>query len=59
MTDMNIHNFQHFLKELRKNLNDMEFLAKQESKRIQNLKVVHEAMDKMCQNWLSQLEHQK
>lgn len=59
MTDMNIQNFIHFLKELRKNLNDLKSLNEQEAKRIQNLNVVHSAMDKMCNNWLNQLEHQK
>ena len=59
MTDMNIQNFIHFLKELRKNLNDLKSLNEQEAKRIQNLNVVHSTMDKMCNNWLNQLEHQK
>jgi hypothetical protein len=59
MTDMNIQNFTYFLKELRKNLNDLKSLNEQEAKRIQNLNVVHSTMDKMCNNWLNQLEHQK
>ncbi|MBP9692754.1 MAG: hypothetical protein KBD90_05450 [Alphaproteobacteria bacterium] len=59
MTDMNIHNFVYFLNELGKNLRDLDFLIEQESLRLQNLHVLHSTMDKMCNNWLNQLDHQK
>ncbi len=59
MTDINIHNFQYFLNQLEKNLNDMNFLIEQESMRLQNLNLLHNVMEKMCTNWLNQLEHQK
>ncbi len=59
MTDMNIQNLSYFLKELGKNLRDLDFLIEQETLRLQNLLVLHSTMDKMCNNWLNQLEHQK
>ena len=59
MTDINIHNFQYFLNELEKNLNDMNFLIEQESMRLQNQTFLHNVMEKMCTNWLNQLKHQK
>lgn len=59
MTEINIHNFQYFLKELEKNLNDMDDLIEQEFMRLQNLNILHNVMDKMCKNWLNQLQHQK
>lgn len=59
MTETNIHNFQYFLKELEKNLNDIDDLIEQESTRLKNIHVLHSTMNKMCKNWLNQLEHQK
>jgi hypothetical protein len=59
MTDLNIHNFQYFLKELRKNLNDMDFLIEQESIRLRTMHILHEVMSKMLENWVNQLEHQQ
>ena len=59
MTETNIHNFQYFLKELEKNLNDMEVSIEKEFICLQNLNLLHNVMEKMCQNWLNQLEHQK
>lgn len=59
MTDLNIHNFQYFLKELEKNLNDMDFLTEQESIRLRTMHILHEAMSKICENWSNQLEHQQ
>jgi len=59
MTEFNIHNFQYFLKELEKNLSDMGSLIEQEFICLQNLNILHNIMEKMCQNWLNQLEHQK
>jgi hypothetical protein len=59
MTDLNIHNFQYFLKELEKNLNDMNFLTEQESIRLRTMHILHEVMSKMCENLANQLEHQQ
>jgi hypothetical protein len=59
MPEINIHNFQYFLKELRKNLNDMDFLIEQESIRLRKMNVLHEVMSKMCENLANQLEHQQ
>lgn len=58
MTDTNIHNFQYFLKELRKNLTDLETLFEKESMALENMSVLHGVMAKMCENWENQLEHQ-
>lgn len=59
MTDLTIHNFQYFLKELRKNLNDMDFLIEQEYIRLRNMNILHEVMAKMCENWTNQLEYKQ
>ena len=59
MTDLNIHNFQYFLKELEKNLSDMNFLTEQESIRLRSMHILHEVMSKMLENWINQLEHQQ
>ena len=59
MPDLNIHNFQYFLKELRKNLNDMDFLIEQESIRLRSMHILYEVMSKMLEIWVNQLEHQK
>ena len=59
MPEINIHNFQYFLKELEKNINDMDFLIEQESIRLRTMHILHEVMSKMLENWVNQLEHQQ
>ena len=59
MTDINIHNFQYFLKELRKNLNDLETFFEKESIALESMNVLHTVMAKMCENWENQLDHQQ
>ena len=59
MTKINIQNLQHFLKELEKNITDMEDLFEQEIIRLQRIHTTHNAMHKLCKSWLNQLEHQK
>jgi len=59
MNEINIHNFQYFLKELQKNLGDLEQLVEQESVKLRNLIILHNVMEKMCKNWKSQLEYKK
>ena len=59
MNEINIHNFEYFLKELQKNLGDMEHLVEQETVKLRNLAVLHNIMEKMCNNWKNQLEHRK
>ena len=59
MTEINIQNLQHFLKELEKNIIDMEDLFEQEAIRLQKIHVAHNAMHKLCKSWLNQVEHQK
>ena len=59
MNEINIHNFQYFLKELQKNLVDLEHLIEQESVKLRNLSILHNVMEKMCNNWKNQLEHQR
>ena len=59
MTDINIHNFQYFLKELRKNLADLETLFEKESMTLESMNVLHGVMAKMCENWENQLEHEQ
>ncbi len=58
MNEINIHNFQYFLKELQKNLIDLEHLIEQESVKLRNLAILHNVMEKMCDNWNHQLEYQ-
>ena len=59
MPEINIHNFQYFLKELEKDLAQLEIFMEQESIRLANMRVLHKVMDKMCQNWINQFEHQR
>ncbi len=59
MNKINIHNFQYFLKELQKNLVDLEHLIEQESVKLRNLVILHNVMEKMCNNWKNQLEYKK
>ena len=58
MTDINIHNFQYFLNELRKNLDDLETLFEKESMTLESMNILHGVMAKICENWENQLEHQ-
>ncbi|EKE09033.1 MAG: hypothetical protein ACD_16C00222G0003 [uncultured bacterium] len=57
MNQVNIHNFQHFLKELEKNLSEIDKLLEQETLHLKNIYVLHDVMTKMCNNWSHQLEH--
>ncbi|EKE09679.1 MAG: hypothetical protein ACD_16C00121G0001 [uncultured bacterium] len=57
MSDITIHNFQYFLKELENNLRKMDSLREQESMELERIHVLHNVMSKMCQNWSQQLEH--
>ena len=59
MTNLNIHNFQYFLNELRKNLNDLETFFEKESMTLESMNVLHGVMAKMCENWKNQLEHEQ
>ena len=59
MNEINIHNFQYFLKELQKNLIDLEHLIEQDAVKLHNLAILHNVMEKMCNNWKNQLEHQR
>lgn len=59
MNKINIHNFLHFLKELEKNLNDMDDLMEQKAIRLKNIHVIHKAMNRLCKSLLSQLEHRR
>jgi hypothetical protein len=59
MNKVNIHNFQYFLKELEKNLVDLEHLIEQESVKLRNLAILHNVMEKMCNNWKNQLEYKR
>ncbi len=59
MTDVNIHNFQYFLYELRKNLNDLETLFEKETMALESMNVLHGVMAKMCENWENQLEYKQ
>ena len=59
MTNPNIYNFQYFLKELRKNLTDLETLFEKESMTLESMNVLHGVMAKMCENWKNQLEHEQ
>lgn len=56
MTEINIQNLQHFLKELEKNIHDMDDLFQQESIRLQRILVLHNTMHKLCKSWLNQLQ---
>lgn len=58
MTSSNIHNFQYFLNELRKNLDGLETLFEKELITLKNMNVLHSVMAKMCENWENQLENQ-
>jgi len=59
MNEINIHNFQHFLKELEKNLSEIDKLLEQETLHLKNIYVLHDVMAKMCKNWSHQLEHRR
>ena len=57
MNEINIHNFQYFLKELQKNLSEIDKLLEQETLHLKNIYVLHDVMTKICTNWSHQLEH--
>lgn len=59
MTDLNIHNFRHFLEELGKNLKDMDELFEQESIHLKSMYTIHGVMSKICENWINQLKHRQ
>ncbi len=59
MTKINIQNLQHFLKELERNINDMDDLFEQETIRLQKIHVLQNAMHKLCKSWVNQLDHHK
>jgi hypothetical protein len=59
MTDINIQNFIYFLKDLEKNITKIDESLEEESRFLQSLFVLHSTMEKMCNNWLNQLDHRK
>jgi hypothetical protein len=59
MTDINIQNFIYFLKELEKNITQIDEFLEKESHCLQSIFVLHSTMEKMCQSWLNQLSHRK
>lgn len=59
MNNTNIQNFIYFLKELEKNITQIDEFLEKESHCLQSLFVLHSTMEKMCQSWLNQLSHRK
>lgn len=59
MPDLTIHNFQHFLEELEKNLRSMDELLEQETIHLKRIHILHGVMSKLCQNWVNQIEYRK
>jgi len=59
MSDVIIHNFQYFLKELENNLRKMDSLREQEAIELERIHVLHNVMSKMCFNWSQKLENRK